>query len=85
MKHYLEKTASFTKAKTVICFNEVNLSKIEIWRDRDLEIYKFDDIDELKEQYNFTMKQNYTLSDKKTFDSAYISFTKNLNELAKEL
>ena len=84
MKHYLERTADFTKAKTVICFNEVNLSKIEVYEDLNLETKKYDDLDELKSDYQFYIKSLFfELSDKKTFDSAYIEFTKNLNKLAK--
>jgi hypothetical protein len=85
MKHYLIKQGAYIFDKTLVCLNENNLSRIEVWQDSDLQKHGFEDIEQLNISHAIYEAHGFILSDKKTFDEAYIAFTTGLNELAKEL
>lgn len=82
MKTYLKKIDYFD---TVIAFDEVNLSAIDLFRSDSLEIRTFDNLQEFEEAVNYYLRKHYKLTTKKEFDKQYIEFTKKLNKIAKEL
>jgi len=66
-------------------YNPNNLSRINVYKDTDLTIEKYDDLETFEWNLTRDINTDYKLSTKEDFDAQFIAFGKNLNELSKEL
>lgn len=69
----------------VSAYNKKNLSKVNVYKGIDVNIYIYEDEEEFKWNLKKDMANCYELSDKKTFDEVAIKFSETYNNIIKEL
>jgi len=83
MKTYLKKETF--GAITVIAFDNENLASVDVFRGENLDIRKFDDLSEFEYAINYQLSKGFAITTRNEFNKNYIKFSKNLNQIAKEL
>lgn len=68
-----------------ICIDKNKLSAIEVFRDESLDITKHGDLEDLEIHLKTLLSGGFVPSDRESFNTAFIGFANNVNDLSKEL
>ena len=80
---YLKK--EYFESFTFAAFNKDTLSCVEVFRVEYVNITKFNNNDEYNDKVGSMIVSGFEVTDRETFNNAFVLFSNNLNDLSKEL